>query len=520
MPPFRTTVLGFLVVVAVAFLLRWPIADIPLERDEGEYGYVAQRWLAGEPPYRSAFDQKPPGVFAAYAVILSVFGTTPAAIHWAAQVYTLATLGLLYLTARRLFGSATGFAAALLAAYMTLDRCVLGNAANTELFMILPLTAGLLAAVRSAEDSSLAWAAVAGACGMAALMFKQVALPNVAFHGLLLLAAQRRKALLLLAYALAAAAVLAAVVGYFAAVGALRDFTDCVIRHNLAYAQQVPLAQYPAFFVATFSVIAFQWWPLMLLAVEGYRWADATERPRVRLTVIWLAMSLVGVVVGGYFREHYYIQAIPPLAILAGRGAVHVGRRWSPNRPALPVFLALGAIAYGVLVMPKYYLADNPAEKSRLLYADAPFPESIPVGEYLARTAGLDDTIFVYGSEPQIYFYANRRAACRYIYVYPLLTPAPGVLERQQTALDEITANRPRFIVVHRDVFPFYFGERPPPLRLSEELQKLLARDYQIVAVAGPGDTAVRKFNGVVAQDETMNPPVPHTLAVWRRRDS
>ena len=35
------------------------------------------------------------------------------------------------------------------------------------------------------------------------------------------------------------AAVLIVVISYFAAVGALREFVDCVIRHNLAYAQQV-----------------------------------------------------------------------------------------------------------------------------------------------------------------------------------------------------------------------------------------------------------------------------------------
>src|SRR5258707_222123 len=95
---------GTLAVAAVALLFRCPIASIPLERDEGEYGYIAQRWLAGEDPYRSAFDQKPPGVFAAYAVILTVFGTSPQAIHWGAQVYTLGTLGLIYLTGREFGG--------------------------------------------------------------------------------------------------------------------------------------------------------------------------------------------------------------------------------------------------------------------------------------------------------------------------------------------------------------------------------------------------------------------------------
>ena len=63
-------------------LLRWPVADVPLERDEGEYAYIAQRWLRGKVPYRDAFDQKPPGVFVAYAVIETLIGASPAALHW------------------------------------------------------------------------------------------------------------------------------------------------------------------------------------------------------------------------------------------------------------------------------------------------------------------------------------------------------------------------------------------------------------------------------------------------------
>ena len=54
--------------VALAVLafaaLRTPLLAVPLERDEGEYAYIAQRMLAAELPYRDAFDQKPPGVFA------------------------------------------------------------------------------------------------------------------------------------------------------------------------------------------------------------------------------------------------------------------------------------------------------------------------------------------------------------------------------------------------------------------------------------------------------------------------
>src|SRR5438045_1698684 len=78
----RREALILLGIFAAALLLRAPIADVPLERDEGEYAYLAQRWLLGEVPYKHSFDQKPPAIFALYVVFLTLFGSSPAAIHW------------------------------------------------------------------------------------------------------------------------------------------------------------------------------------------------------------------------------------------------------------------------------------------------------------------------------------------------------------------------------------------------------------------------------------------------------
>lgn len=79
-------------VLALALLLRAAGADVPLERDEGEYAYIAWQWLEGVVPYVEPFDQKPPAVFAAYALILATLGDSPSAIHWGAQLQLLGAL--------------------------------------------------------------------------------------------------------------------------------------------------------------------------------------------------------------------------------------------------------------------------------------------------------------------------------------------------------------------------------------------------------------------------------------------
>ena len=65
--------------LAVGVRLR--LLAMPLERDEGEFAYMGQLMLQGIPPYKLACNMKLPGTYAAYAVIMAVFGQTIAAIH-------------------------------------------------------------------------------------------------------------------------------------------------------------------------------------------------------------------------------------------------------------------------------------------------------------------------------------------------------------------------------------------------------------------------------------------------------
>ena len=58
--------------------------ELPFERDEGEYAYIAQMMLRGEAPYSEAYTMKLPGVPIWYAAFFLVFGETVRAAHIAA----------------------------------------------------------------------------------------------------------------------------------------------------------------------------------------------------------------------------------------------------------------------------------------------------------------------------------------------------------------------------------------------------------------------------------------------------
>jgi hypothetical protein len=58
------------------------------------------------------------------------------------------------------------------------------------------------------------------------------------------------------------------------------------------------------------------------------------------------------------------------------------------------------------------------------------------------------DTIAVLGSEPQIYFYAQRHSATGFIYTYGLMEPQPYARQMQQEMIREIETARPKFLIL------------------------------------------------------------------------
>ncbi len=96
-------VLCVIILCVVAIRLR--LLSIPLDRDEEEYAYAGQLMLDGVPPYQLAYNVKLPGTYAAYALIMAVFGQSPAGIHFGFLLVTVAAMVWLFFIARRFLES-------------------------------------------------------------------------------------------------------------------------------------------------------------------------------------------------------------------------------------------------------------------------------------------------------------------------------------------------------------------------------------------------------------------------------
>src|SRR5882724_1971152 len=140
------------IVFGVTVAIRIRLLGIPLERDEGEYAYAGQLMLQGIPPYKLAYNMKFPGTYAAYAVIMSIFGQTIFGIHLGLLLVNSAAVALIFLLGRRLMDSTAGIAAATSYAVLSMSPSVLGLAAHATNFVMVFVLGGTLLMLRLLES--------------------------------------------------------------------------------------------------------------------------------------------------------------------------------------------------------------------------------------------------------------------------------------------------------------------------------------------------------------------------------
>lgn len=490
-PTGRAFAFALVAVALLACALRVPVADLPFERDEGEYAYIAQRSFAGDVPYRDAFNQKPPAIFAFFAAVFAVAGESVAAVRWAAQLWTLAGLVAIAVLGARIATRGAGVAAAIAGAACAAQPYWLGNAVNTEPMAMTPIALGGLAAfslsTRDRVDLSLA----TGALGGVTLLFKPVTAPIVAYQIATALWYGRSR---LLTHATAAAVglafPLAATGGWFALHGAWHELLDAVVWNNFAYGSLVPLRDYPVNFAASVAPSLATLAPIVAAALAAPFLAlraaqDRGLAARLAWLVGWLAATLAAVSAGGYYRHHYFPLALAPLAVLAGIGLDAAARAVLAGRPAARwggAALALALLGWVVGTCWWYFGPDPPAAKMQRLYEMNPFPEAPALGRWIAARSHASDSVFVYGSEPELLFYARRRSASRYNFVYPVTMPLPAAAGRQRELLAELDAAPPLFVVAAFARASLAEGPGTPP-DLERGLRERLERDYDLVAV-------------------------------------
>jgi hypothetical protein len=453
---------GLLLLIVIFFAaIRYRLRDMPLERDEGEYAYAGQLMLQGIPPYKLAYTMKLPGTFAAYALIMAVFGQTPSGIHLGLILVNAATTILVYLLAVRLSGRLAGLVAAASYPLLSASPSVLGFAGHATNFVVLAALAGILLLLKALETER-SWLFFASGLlfGLGYLM-KQSGIAFAAFGFLFLVKSEWKRPVdwrslttKFGGFALGAILPFAFTCLILAGAGVSKSFWFWTVDYAQQYAAEIGASLGYQIFMSSFPGVvrpALFVWIIAGVGVTAFLW-DRENRPRAFFVGSFLLFSFLAVCPGFFFRQHYFIQMLPAVALLAGiavssatRRLTRAGHGFLLN--AIPVFLFLIACANSIDNQKLFFFKMNPLAACRSVYYENPFPEAVQVANYIDSHAPKDARIAVLGSEPEIFFYTKRRSVTGYIYTYGLMEQQKYALEMQKQMIEEMQSGHAEFLV-------------------------------------------------------------------------
>jgi len=454
---FRPWLVVLLILVSVA-CLRLRLLDTPLERDEGEYAYAGQLILQGIPPYELAYNMKLPGTYFAYAAGMAVFGQTPAGVHLTLVVVNSLTSIFVFLLGRRLFGVLAGLSACTVFAFMSLSPAVLGLSAHATQFVVLCATPGvwlLWAALSTGRKRTLFLAGLL--LGMAILM-KQPGLCFALFALVMLTwQAGQQRVILTRAFALTMCCFglgLVLPLAFFGVAtilaGDFGRFYFWVFGYASAYAGELTLAEGGQLLLGYIRDACPYYAGFWLLAAAGLLAAlrAPEKRKALQFSLVFFACSFLGTTPGLYFREHYFVLLLPAFALVLGGGIEQWARRSPGWRRWVPPGLLVLVLAVSMGQNWLFWFRWTPEEVCLGLYRGNPFRESQLIAQYIRDHSKPDARMAVLGSEPQLYFLAQRHSVTGYIYTYPLMEKQPYATFMQKEMIQEIETAKPEFLVL------------------------------------------------------------------------
>ena len=405
---------------------------------------------------------KLPGIYAIDALVMGIFGQTITGIHLGLMLANCLATILLFLLTRRLFDNMAAIIAAAGFALLSLSPSVLGTSAHATQFIVPFALGGTILLLKFIDSNKYLVLFMSGLLYGLAFIIKQHAFFFIVFALLyftwqiIIIRPINWKRLVLGNSMLVISSVLPFLLtcAILYKVGVFSKFWFWTFTYARQYVSIVTLSDALQNFLTNIIQVIDSLaliWVIAGIGITSIFWNDKSRLNRFFL-LTFSFFSFLTVCPGFYFRKHYFITLLPAIAMLAGiatKASIQwlYDRKIAPIVQIIPVLVVAGAIIYPVVKLGDFFFKTTPVEYCRLMYGLNPFPESIKIAEYIKAHTNKDERIAVIGSEPQIYFYADRKSATGYLYTYGLMEPHSYASEMQLEFIKEIETSRPQYIV-------------------------------------------------------------------------
>jgi hypothetical protein len=473
--------------LSLVLLRAIPNLRFPLGRDQATYALIGQGLLHGQQIYRDLWDNKPPGIFYIFAMVVKLFGPVMWSVGVVDILWLMAISYCIFRFARRYLGPPAAAIAVLCNAAW---HCTQGyiHAAQPETFLMLLVFVSYFLLLPE-ERWSKARLLGAGLALGAAFWLKYNAvvffpflllLPHLDVRGLDREPRRIRLTVSLhdwfvrsLIVVAGAAAVVALVLGYFYLAGVWPAFKEVQFevlpRYGAMAFERTPRYWLVAVF-QTYNhlgpwnegIVA----AALLIAWKGGELASVTPA---------LLMALAGyatTAIQGRFHPYYFETCFPFVAMLWGYGVVKTYQGLGKARAVLArrgwrlaswlTWLVLANLAYALLlqdafrVVEQYRSLDQWRRDADLSYAEylwqiplEKLHDQLAVVDFLKEHSASSDQVYVWGTAPLINFLAQRASPSRFVSNLALISPWGPARWRDELA-GELERKLPRFIVVAR----------------------------------------------------------------------
>jgi hypothetical protein len=302
--------------------------------------------------------------------------------------------------------------------------------------------------------------------------------------------------------------------------GNFSDFWFCTFQLPSEYVSRVSLNQGIEQFKNRFWPILESNSSILLLSLLGLiRVIQSKDNRKGKIfSISFFVCTFLAITPGFYFRPHYFLLWIPSLALLAGVAFENLTSKFSSSRLKANTSIGILIIALGLplLIQKDSFFTLSTSEVTRRTYGLNPFPESLEVAKYLRDNTQKEDQIAIFGSEPQIYFYAQRKSATRFIYMYPLMEKQSFARRMQSEMIREIKDLQPLFLVMVHIDGSWLIGKDSIPLIL-DWAEGYLDSKYEVAGVVdilSPKKT-IYKWG---EQAKGYFPKSSHYLRIYKKR--
>jgi hypothetical protein len=437
-------------------IVRLRLADLPMERDEGEYAYAGWQILRGKLPYGDFYNMKFPGVYYMYAGIFSLAGHSMVAVRiWVLLMNLLSAFFLYKIAEKRLFSASdkpnneAKWLAGGIYLLLSISFGAQGSVSNSEHFVVFFATLGLyLLNERFLFLSGFA-------LGLCVLMKQQGLMVGAfaVFTILYELFKDDNKAMIVKRLGVFFLGLMLPLAGLYAFLIHYNIF-DKFYFYTFEYARAYSAITKPSLkevqsFLNIFIDSPFVWLFFFIGITSILK--EIVQKKRLYTEgggfLLLGILSFVAVSAGWYYRPHYWQLMFPAVALVLAY-TLHRKENWRFSNYTLTKNRLLSLLFVSTLLAQPCYFFIYPLEHiMRKMYAFDYLTDIRRFCEFLDQNIPKTDRLAQFSCEPQVWFYANREGASGYMYNYPLIENQPFADTMTLNYIHETEKNRPEWFL-------------------------------------------------------------------------